>query len=63
MHVCPSVCVSVCTMYLSLDLFGPVCILESVVGVLIAQSRGTEEGRGQQWTGGFALHSVRSLGK
>ena len=62
-HVCPSICVSVCTMYLSLDLFGPVCILESVVGVLVAQSRGTEGGRGQQRTGGFVLHSLRSLGE
>ena len=50
-------------MYLSLDLFGPVCILESVVGVLVAKSRGTEGGRGQQRTGGFVLHSLTSLGE
>ena len=36
-----SVCLSVC-LYLSLDLFGPVCILEGVVGVLVAQTRQTE---------------------
>ena len=42
--VCASVCPSVC-LYLSLDLFGAVCILESVVGVLVAQTRQTE-GRG-----------------
>ena len=60
-HVCLSVCVSVCTTYLSLDLFGPVCILESVVGVLVAQSRGTEGGRGQQRTSGFVLHSLLVL--
>ena len=37
-------CEFVCTTHRGLDLHGSVCILESVVGVLIAQGRGTDIG-------------------